>query len=127
NPAELLEDLSTITDCMGVWTHYYNQAVITARPELARRFETIPHTQRFGARTIVMHQHNYLEALQLASFYGGSAPFSRWMTKDDILGFLADLGYSVEIGADQSDHPNGPCMLFLAARNGPPPQRGDAR
>jgi 2-polyprenyl-3-methyl-5-hydroxy-6-metoxy-1,4-benzoquinol methylase len=117
NPAELLVDLAQITDSLGMWTHYFDAEVIGAKPYLVAKFEMTPQSEQFGGRTVAIHRHRYLDAVEWKGFCGGSAPTSHWMPKDSILSVLTDLGFTVEIGKDESDHPNGPCMLLFAKRS----------
>ncbi len=115
-PVELLEGISRITDCFGVWTHYYEQSVLANRPDLSRRFDPRARLESYRDRTVVTHAQRYLEALEDNAFCGGAARGSRWMTKDSLLGVLDSLGFDIDIGSDEPQHPAGPCLLFLARR-----------
>lgn len=114
DPVQLLTDLARVAPALGIWTHYYDEEVIGARPDLKEKFSDVPRVQNVGSRKVVMYQQHYLKALDWAGFCGGSAPGSYWLTKDSLLGVLEDLGLSVEIGFDKKSNPNGPCMLLFA-------------
>ena len=120
NPVELLEDLARIADSLGVWTHYFDRDVVSSAPHLRHKFDLTPQIQEFRGHAVSLHRQRYLEALGWKGFCGGSSPISYWMTKESILGVLAELGFVVEIGKDQRDHPNGPSMLLFAKREDPP-------
>jgi len=115
-PAELLCDLSQITDTLGIWTRYFDPDIISAKPHLRQNFEMTPQVSQFNGRTIVVHRQDYLHGLGWKGFCGGSAPYSYWMTAESILGVLGDLGFAVEIGDNARDQPNGPSMLIFAER-----------
>lgn len=116
DPAELLTHLGRVAQRMLLWTHYYDGALISARPELARKFGP-PETATVGGITIETAQQTYLEALNWGGFNGGSRPNSRWMTRDSILGMLKGLGYTrIEINFEHLDHPAGPAFAVYAER-----------
>lgn len=56
-------------------------------------------------------------ALQGKGFCGGSAVYSNWLTRDDLLTALARFGWRVDaIGFDEPGHVNGPAMALVATR-----------
>ena len=116
DPISLLADIARVTTSMGIWTHYYDRKVILDRDDLREKFAEDPARWHVGGRDITMYRQSYLKALELAGFCGGSVPISYWLTKDSLLGYLEDLGLKVEIGGDELDHPNGPCILLYASR-----------
>ena len=115
-PVDLLRDLARTSDNIGIWTHYYDPDVILANELLRRKFDPDPQVEQLGTRQIVSHRQHYLEALQWSGFCGGSAPTSYWLTRDSLLGALAELGFTVTVHADDKDHPNGPAMTLFARR-----------
>jgi hypothetical protein len=116
DPIGLLADIARVTTSMGIWTHYYDRTVILDRNGLREYFTEDPTMRHVGQRDLTMYRRSYLKALERPDFCGGSAPFSYWLTKDSLLGYLEDLGLKVEVGADELDHPNGPCILLYASR-----------
>jgi SAM-dependent methyltransferase len=116
NPAELIALLARA--CAGpifLWTHHYDPAVIEADPRLCRKF---------SGRTEVRHEdfscvgwrQEYGGSLRSASFCGGSAAYSHWISRDDLYRCLEHFGFEVlQTGFDDPHHPNGPA-LALAAR-----------
>ena len=119
DPVTLLARLARASDRLYLWTMYYDEAAITARPKLAARFRTtesrtvegFPHT---------LHVHSYQAAGFQPTFCGGPAATSRWLTRADILGALRHLGFEdVEVGYDDPDRPNGPALALVARRGAP--------
>ena len=115
-PTKLLANLSRISNCLGIWTHYYDDGIVSSNEALSRRFERTPTVQEFRAIEVRMHEQRYLDALSWGGFCGGSAESSFWLTRDSLMDVLRSLGYSIEIGSEEPDHPNGPCILLLARR-----------
>lgn len=116
DPVKLLQDMAKVSRSIGVWTHYYDSDVILNREDLRRKFDSEPRIQQIGSRQIISYKQSYLQALQWKGFCGGSAPTSYWLTKAGIVDVLSDLGFTVVIGEDTKDHPNGPAMTFFASR-----------
>ena len=52
-------------------------------------------------------------------FSGGNKPFAYWLSKDDILGYLATLGFTdITIRGINLEHKAGPAFRFLATHPG---------
>jgi predicted O-methyltransferase YrrM len=115
-PAQLLADISRITDCLAIWTHYYDDSIISSQEHLARRFARDPCVQHFRGIDVRVHEQRYLDALSWGGFCGGSAENSFWLTRASLLDVLGALDYAVEIGEENPEHPNGPSILLLARR-----------
>ena len=116
DPIGLLDRLSRSSDRVFLWTHYYDHDVLSVDPATPRRFPGSTEAMHDGFR-YVLHRQNYLSALDLAGFCGGSEPFSQWLSRDDILDFLDHAGFSdVGISHELRDHPHGPCFCVLAQR-----------
>jgi SAM-dependent methyltransferase len=116
DPISVLENMARVSNAIGIWTHYFDENIISANPSLERKFNFEPKQVIRNGRSYSYFEQSYLEALAWGGFCGGSAPTSNWMKKDDLLMVLKDLGYSVTLGADSLDHPNGPCILLYAAK-----------
>jgi SAM-dependent methyltransferase len=115
-PAELLRDMSRVANSLGIWTHYYDEAIIRSRADLREKFDPDPFMQNVGGRDITFFRQHYRSVLAWPGFCGGSEPTSCWFTKDGLLNYLQDLDLNVSIGEDNPDHPNGPCILLFARR-----------
>jgi hypothetical protein len=64
-----------------------------------------------------LYRHEYRESLTFDRFCGGTAPFSQWMSRADILACLRHLGWTdIRVNFEVPDHPNGPCFAVVAMR-----------
>jgi Protein of unknown function (DUF1698) len=116
NPAELIHLISKTANQVFIWTHYYDEAIIQANPQLAPRFSAASFMNYENFRHVV-YQQEYGDALGYAGFCGGSRPFSSWMKREDILTCLKFFGFSdIRIGSEIVDHPHGPCFSLVASR-----------
>ncbi len=116
DPVLLLDLASRTSDRILLWTHYYDERVISSRPELAVDFTSVSEATTAGFRH-TLYRHEYGAVLGCERFCGGLVTWTSWMSKEDILGCLDYLGFEVlEVGFDQPDHPNGPAVCIAAAR-----------
>ena len=116
DPVTLLSRLAKAADRLYLFTFYYDEAVITGRPQLAARFlgteartvDGFPHR---------LHVHTYQAARYEPRFCGGPAAVSRWLSRADLLGALRHVGFDeIEIGLDDPAHANGPALALVARR-----------
>jgi hypothetical protein len=116
NPVELIYLTTKVSDKLLLWTHYYDQGVVDASPNLARRFsQTMDAAYRGFQHTL--HKYDYLDALNWGGFCGGSAPYSFWMSKEEILACLRYFGLrDLRIEFDTLEHPNGPAFCVLGMK-----------
>ena len=114
-PAKLLHDIAQATDAFAVWTHYYDAKIVGANP----RFNPKSHLEIVEGRSVEVYRQNYLFSVKAKGFCGGSAPYSFWMTRNGILELVRSLGFDVQVGEENLDHPSGPCFLFFAKRIAP--------
>jgi hypothetical protein len=115
DPVELLDLLAATADRLAIWTHYYDEDVLSehATTRNFRPAEEIVH----DGRTYRLHPRMYLEMTQAVSFGGGLRPYARWMEREDILDRLRQLGFTdLDISHEQLDHMNGPSFFVLARR-----------
>ncbi len=117
NPIELIALIADATDRVFFWTHYDDDAVISKDPTVRARFSRA-ETVRHDGLAYPVQQYNYdAEALSSQTFCGGSAAFSYWMKREDILSCLRHYGFTeAEIAFDQADHQHGPSFALLAQR-----------
>jgi SAM-dependent methyltransferase len=116
DPAALLSNIARVTSKVGIWTHYYDAAVMKSRPELAIKFEAAPVRKTFGKVELTLYRQEYLDTLKWRGFCGGNAAISYWLTRDSLLTVLSELGFRIELGHETTDHPNGPAILLFASR-----------
>jgi SAM-dependent methyltransferase len=111
-PAKLLHDIARVTDAFGIWTHYYDAKIIGATP----RFDPKPSVQIVAGKSVEVYKQNYLFTVKAPGFCGGSAPTSYWLTRNGLLDYVNALGFDVQVGEENLEHPAGPCILFFAKR-----------
>ncbi|MCE5194782.1 MAG: methyltransferase domain-containing protein [Nitrospiraceae bacterium] len=117
DPVNVLENISKVSNHIGIWTHYYDKDVINSSDNLRKKFDGKNEEVCWRNHVFIKHRYNYFDALNWGGFCGGSNPFSYWLTRDDILLVMRELGFDVKIGIDHIDHPNGPSLLFYAYRS----------
>jgi hypothetical protein len=116
NPVELIQLISKVSDTVLLWTHYYDEKVITAVPGLAAKFSQITPAEHRGFRH-TLYKYSYLDALDWGGFCGGSAPYSFWMSKEDILSCLRYFDFKhLRTAFDTLEHPNGPAFCIFGAK-----------
>lgn len=116
NPVELLTLIGKATDRVYLWTHYYDQQIISRNLNLAGRFAQGVMTEDAGFPH-TLHRYSYGTAVSLPYFCGGSAAFSHWLSRADLLACLQHVGLSnIEINFEEPDHPHGPCFALVATR-----------
>jgi hypothetical protein len=115
DPSELIDLISRASKKLLLWTHFYDDALIKSKPNLARRFSgSIP--SRYKGFDYVLHKYSY--GRKRRNFCGGINPFSHWMTRADILACLRFFGFQdLRIAFDEPDHPNGPSFCVAALRS----------
>jgi hypothetical protein len=116
DPVKLLRDLASVSDTIGLWTHYFDPEIMRTRG-VEKKFDFTPRkmvTPR--GRAVELYDQRYLEALHWSGFCGGSASGSCWLRRDDILGVLEDEGFECEIAHHEPDHQNGPAFSLFAQR-----------
>lgn len=116
NPVELLALLARATDRLCLWTHYYDQQIISRTPHLQAKFPGAVEMEVAGYRHRLYRQE-YQTALNWQGFCGGSAEHSCWLEKEAIIGALRHFGFTdIRLGYEHPDHPNGPAFALAALR-----------
>lgn len=122
DPLDLLERIAQATDRVYIWTHFFEPDSSVWEPnvrELIGEKWLVDDTTtvRFHGRDVRLVPQRYGAALAWGGFCGGSAAYSHWLYRDDLLGVLRDLGFAdIRIDAEQLGHPNGPACSILAQR-----------
>ncbi|NJR59199.1 MAG: class I SAM-dependent methyltransferase [Cyanobacteria bacterium CRU_2_1] len=117
NPCELIALMSKACSQLFIWTHYYDEAIISASSSLAHKFSDHVLTEYSGFQHILYRQ-NYNEALNWAGFCGGSAEYSYWMSRNGIISCCKYFGFSeVRTHFENPHHPNGPSFALLAKKD----------
>jgi SAM-dependent methyltransferase len=112
-PIKLLHDIARVTNAFGLWTHYYDPAVVRGK----LNFDPNPILHTVEGKSAEVYRQHYLSSLALPTFCGGSEPTSCWLTKDGLLQYIQSLGFETHVGEDNPRHPNGPCILLFATRS----------
>ncbi len=116
DPLQIIKQMSQLTDQLYMWTHYYDAAIINARSDLRPKFRKLEDVEVDGLHLQWIEQ-SYDSALSWNGFCGGSAPTSRWLTRESILDYLKSCGYNrLDISFEAQDHPNGPSFAVCAQR-----------
>jgi hypothetical protein len=117
SPVETLSLISRRAPRVFIWTHYYDEALFAANPNTSHR-RVAPTTASVEGLTVKHYRYDYGAALDSPAFCGGSAPFSHWLPRADILAALRAFGYvRVETAFEQPDHVNGPAFCIAASRD----------
>jgi hypothetical protein len=117
NPVELIALLARTTDCLYLWTHYYDQTIISRNPQLAPRFTASASADYAGFRH-TLYRQEYRSALERQDFYGGGAEYSHWLGREEILKCLDYFGFKeLRINFHVPEHPNGPCLAVAARKS----------
>lgn len=116
HPVELLHRLSMITARMLIWTHYYDEQIVSSSPHLSPKFPTAMRTEYEGyAHTL--HRQEYQLSLLHPGFCGAGAEYSQWMEREELLGALRHFGYSqVKVLLEDPHFVNGPCIMLAVTR-----------
>ena len=115
NPAEVIALLARrCLKSLFLWTHYYDEMLVSKNPEVARR-----HTGRVEAVyegfQHSLYRYEYQEARYMFGFSGAGTTYSHWMSRDDILRCLKHFGFvDFQIGFDEPEHPHGPAFALIA-------------
>ena len=115
-PVELLKMISKVSDRAYLWTQYYDENIISKRPDLAHKFTAVRSFEYDGASYEYSTQ-SYKDSLNWAGFCGGPKPVSRWLTRDSIMRALRQYGFvDIQVGFDAPDHPNGPAFALCVKK-----------
>ena len=118
NPVEAIALISKVTNQLYIWTHYYDEQIINSQPILAHHFRSHSAAE-YGGFKHFLHRQHYQTRLGNAGFNGGSAHYSHWITKEDLLGSLKCFGFNdITIGYDHARDSIGPNISLMARRTG---------
>jgi hypothetical protein len=116
DPVQLLYLISHVTDCVFLWTHYYDEHALTSRPDIRNKITAREDRDVHGFKH-VLFRYEYWSSFGLKRFCGGPNTHAFWMKKDTILDALRSFGFtSIVTGFDEPDHPDGPAFAVIALR-----------
>ena len=110
-PIELLSDMANVTDNIFLCTRYYSEN----RQDIAYRFENEPIILYNDYKGYV---HYYDDPSNNELILGGTRHYSVWITKEDIINILNNLGFSnIIIINDNTDQDVGNNIILYASRS----------
>lgn len=116
DPVGLIALLAQHTDRVYMWTHFYDDTVIQGTDYLRERYKVHTPSEKDGFQ-YTLHRQDYLHSLNVAGFCGGSAEFSNWLSREDLLGALRYFGFQdIRISGEDMNHPHGPCFDVVALK-----------
>ena len=115
NPVELLHNICKLCNQLILWTHYYDEAVITGKKSsFTNRFNQ-PETYQYRGESIKIHRFQYKNEASANAFCGGLHNNSLWLERNGIESILEMNEFKIKaIGFDHPHHPNGPSFALLA-------------
>ncbi|MBV9762532.1 MAG: class I SAM-dependent methyltransferase [Acidobacteriaceae bacterium] len=117
HPAQLIALLSTVTDRLYLWTHYYDEKVVSSNKKLASMFTAQTEAAYAGFRH-TLHRYEYWGSFASRRFCGGTRPHAHWMTRDDVIECLKRFGFDrIRTSFEAPDHPDGPAFALVASKN----------
>jgi hypothetical protein len=118
SPLEFLHLVSEHCSSIMIWTHYYDEKAIKRKSIIDPAKFSAHAEATYNGFPYTLHRYEYLDALALESFCGGTVPFSHWVNKEDILGGLEFFGFkNIKIKEDIVDHQHGPCLTLCASKD----------
>jgi hypothetical protein len=116
NPVEAIAYMSKATDQVYIWTQYYDKNTIDSQPMITHRFQSSAQSEYGGFRH-TLHRQLYQTRLGNPGYIGGSAHYSNWLSREDLIGALNFFGFNdIAVQYDQLDGVNGPNISLLARR-----------
>jgi hypothetical protein len=116
SPAETIELMAKVADHLFLWTHVYDEQIVRNSDLLSPRFTDSVQTSHEGFEH-TLHRFDYAYALDSNAFCGGSAVYSNWLSREDLLAGLEWFGWSVDaIAFETPDHEHGPALALVASK-----------
>ena len=123
NPVKLIEDLSSSTKNLFLWTHYFDPDINKWNPALKDQINlgkwdlNTPIEFSSNSLTVRAIRQSYNESLGWSGFCGGTETYSYWLFRDDLIELLKHVGFTkIDISFDQIDHQNGPSFCIFAQK-----------
>lgn len=114
DPVEVIELLSNRCGGLFIWTHYYDEELVSRRKAIADRFGE-PFNRKRGEQTYRYYPYSYGDALKGTRFCGGRRTGSSWLREDDLFRALEVNGFKIA-DARREDHDNGPAVWLAAIK-----------
>jgi len=118
DPIELIKLISKVSDKTLLWTHYFDDDILSKRNELSHKFSNV-RTIHYEGVSYEYSVQSYKAALNWAGFCGGPKPESKWLTRGSIIKALQHYGFNdLTINFDDPNHQNGPAFAICARKCG---------
>jgi hypothetical protein len=116
-PVELISLISQRASRLYMWTHYYDADKLPDGDPKSRPFanKRVSHDS-YDGHSFELHRHEYGVGYRLRGFWGGTRPYSNWLTLDGILGALSHFGWRDIRTQFEAEHPHGPAVNLVAVR-----------
>lgn len=125
DPLLLLERMAARSDCLYLWTHYFDETDMP--PSDGRRgafrvpemnYQEVVQSEGFHGVDMRLHLRSYFKAWTKTQYCGGPVDRHFWLEKDQLVSALRALGYdSIKFAHEDPKHQNGPAMSIFARRN----------
>ena len=116
NPVEVLRLACQKAQSLFLWTHYYDEAIVSGNPALSSAFSRTEEAVVAGFRHR-LHRYEYGASPGVVSFCGGNQPHSHWLDRADLLNGMHHVGFTrMTLAFDHPDHPHGPALGILARK-----------
>lgn len=114
-PVRLIELISRRADRLLLWTHYYDADGV-AEALVSRSLDTRARSLEHHGYRYEAHRYDYGVMSKLAGFWGGTAPYSLWLTRESLLGAVEQFGWQdIRIEFEERT-PHGPALALAATR-----------
>ena len=110
DPINFLTNIGKNFNRLFMWTHYFD----AKRNLPSIRFDETRYSTTVGEREIFYHKHHYF--IKRPEFLGGIDPYSYWLERESLLGYLSDLGFRDIVIVYENTHPNYPDICFYAEK-----------
>lgn len=112
-PVRLLDLISKRAAQLIVWTHVYAEEALE-HSALANRLGPGEGNIYAGFHHHLF-RHSYERDNRFAAFWGGTSPYSNWLSREDLMRALDHFGWSnVQVAFDEPRHVNGPALALVA-------------
>jgi len=116
DPIGFLELISSRTDHLLLWTHYYDFEALEGLGLEERHFRRREMRLTARGETFSGFQHSYQDH-HSPLFLGGTHEWSCWLARPEIERALRLFGYTtIEYGFEDRSHPHGPSLAICASR-----------
>lgn len=116
DPIGFLELISSRTDRLLLWTHYYDFEILDGLGLERAHFRRREVRLTAGAETFIGFKHSYSN-IRSPLFLGGTHDWSCWLPRPEIERALRLFGFTViEYGFEDRAHPHGPALAICASR-----------